>query len=106
MKSQKQFTLIISSLHKTKVQNNRNLSENTLFLGKYSLILWFWLQVGLMLVTALTPHIGYVNAGKIAHKAFQEEISLKKAAIDLGLVTAEQCDQWIVPSAMTKPTDR
>ena len=58
----------------------------------------------LMLVTALNPHIGYDNAAKIAKKAYNENISLKEAGIELGLLTDEQFDQWIDPVSMTKPS--
>lgn len=54
----------------------------------------------LMLVTALNPHIGYDNAAKIAKKAHAEGTSLKEAGIALGLLTAEQFDQWIKPEKM------
>ncbi|HKB96135.1 MAG TPA: class II fumarate hydratase [Rhizomicrobium sp.] len=57
----------------------------------------------LMLVTALTPHIGYDNAGKIAKKAHKEGTSLKEAALALKLVTAEQFDQWVRPQDMVGP---
>ncbi len=58
------------------------------------------LQNSLMLVTALNPHIGYENAAKIAKKALKENKTLKQAAIELGLVTAEQFDQWVDPRKM------
>ncbi len=54
----------------------------------------------LMLVTALNPHIGYDNAAKIAKKAYKEGISLKEAGIALGLLTAEQFDEWVRPEKM------
>jgi fumarate hydratase class II len=57
----------------------------------------------LMLVTALNPHIGYDNAAKIAKKAHKEGTSLKAAALALGLLTAEQFDQWVVPGDMIGP---
>ena len=41
----------------------------------------------LMLVTALNPYIGYENAAKTAHKAFEENISLKEACVSLGFLT-------------------
>ena len=56
----------------------------------------------LMLVTALNPHIGYDNAAKIAKKAHKDGTTLKEAAVALGLVTAEQFDQWVDPMKMTK----
>lgn len=58
------------------------------------------LEESLMLVTALNPHIGYENAAKIAKKAHQEGLSLRKAAIDLGLLTDEQFNQWVKPETM------
>jgi fumarate hydratase class II len=57
----------------------------------------------LMLVTALNPHIGYDKAASIAKKAHHDGSTLKEAALALGLLTAEQYEQWIVPARMTKP---
>ena len=57
----------------------------------------------LMLVTALNPHIGYENAAKIAKKAYDANITLKEAALELGLLTEQQFDEWIVPGNMTGP---
>lgn len=54
----------------------------------------------LMLVTALSPHIGYDKAAEIAKKAYREDTTLKEAAIASGLVTAEQFDIWIRPEDM------
>jgi fumarate hydratase class II len=59
----------------------------------------------LMLVTALNPHIGYDNSAKIAKKAHKEGTTLKEAAVALGLVTAEQFDQWVDAKKMTEPGD-
>lgn len=61
------------------------------------------LNDSLMLVTALNPHIGYENAAKIAKKAFQENTTLKEAAVDSGLLTGEQFDSYINPKEMTYP---
>lgn len=58
------------------------------------------LDKSLMLVTALNPHIGYDNAAKIAKKAHKEGTTLKQAAIDLGLLTSEQFDEWVRPEDM------
>jgi len=58
------------------------------------------LSNSLMLVTALNPHIGYDNAAKIAKTAHKTGKTLKQTAIDLGLVTAEQFDQWVKPEEM------
>jgi len=61
------------------------------------------LNNSLMLVTALNLHIGYENAARIAKKAYTDNTSLKKAALDLGLVTEQQFDEWVVPRDMTGP---
>ncbi len=61
------------------------------------------LNESLMLVTALNPHIGYDNAAKIAKKAHAEGMTLKEAALELGLLTEEQFAQWVVPADMIKP---
>ena len=53
------------------------------------------LENSLMLVTALNTHIGYENAAKIAKTAHKENKTLKAAAVDLGLLTAEQFDAWV-----------
>lgn len=58
------------------------------------------LENSLMLVTALNPHIGYENAAKIAKKAHKENKTLREAAIELGLLTNEQFNQWVDPSKM------
>ena len=58
----------------------------------------------LMLVTALNPHIGYDNATKIAKKAHKEGTTLKEAAVDLGLLTEEQFDEWVKPENMISPS--
>ena len=58
----------------------------------------------LMLVTALNPHIGYDSAAKVAKKAYAEGTTLKSAAISLGLLTAEQYDEWVKPENMISPS--
>jgi fumarate hydratase class II len=58
------------------------------------------LERSLMLVTALNPHIGYDNAAKIAKTAHQTGKTLKETAVALGLVTAEQFDEWVRPEKM------
>ena len=57
----------------------------------------------LMLVTALNPHVGYDNAAKIAKKAHREGLTLKEAAVALGLLSAEDFDRLIKPEAMVHP---
>ena len=63
------------------------------------------LRNSLMLATALNLHIGYDSAAKIARKAHEEGMSLRDAALALGLVTAEQFDAWVDPAKMTGPDD-
>lgn len=62
-----------------------------------------YLNDSLMLVTALNQHIGYDNAAKIAKHAHKNRSSLKQAAVELGLLTAEKFDDLIDPEAMTRP---
>jgi fumarate hydratase class II len=57
----------------------------------------------LMLVTALNPYIGYDNAAKVAKTAHIEGITLKEAAVKLGLLTAEEFDRYVRPEEMIGP---
>jgi len=57
----------------------------------------------LMLVTALTPKIGYDKAAKIAHTAHLEHTSLREAAMKLGYLSAAEFDEWVKPAKMTRP---
>ena len=56
-----------------------------------------------MLVTALTPHIGYDRAAEIAKKAHHDGSTLKQAAMASGYVTEAEFDQWIQPAEMVNP---
>jgi fumarate hydratase class II len=56
-----------------------------------------------MLVTALSPVIGYDKASKIAHYAMDNDLTLKAAAPKLGFVTAELFDRVVDPAKMVKP---
>lgn len=58
------------------------------------------LENSLMLVTALNTHIGYENAAKIAKTAHKNGTTLREEAINLGLVTPEQFDEWVRPEDM------
>lgn len=62
-----------------------------------------YVDQSLMLVTALSPVIGYDKASKIAHHAFEHGLTLKDAALQLGFISAEAYDQAIDPYAMTQP---
>jgi len=59
------------------------------------------LENSLMLVTALNPHIGYDNAAKIAKNAHKKGLTLRQSALELGLLTDEQFDEWVRPESMT-----
>jgi fumarate hydratase, class II len=62
-----------------------------------------YLDESLMVVTALSPHIGYDKAAEIAKKAHHEKTTLKHAALALGHVNEEQYDKIVVPKEMTSP---
>ena len=61
------------------------------------------MRSSLMLVTALNPHIGYDAAATIAKKAHKENTTLKQAGVELGLLTAEQFEEWVRPERMVSP---
>ena len=60
------------------------------------------LHHSLMLVTALNPYIGYEKAAQTAKKAYQEQLSLKEACVQLGYLTAEQFDTYVDVSKMVQ----
>jgi fumarate hydratase class II len=57
----------------------------------------------LMLVTALSPHIGYDRAAEIAKKAHKDGSTLREAALALGYVSGSDFDRWVRPEAMIGP---
>src|SRR5881396_3421179 len=63
----------------------------------------WYVKNSLMLVTALTPKIGYDKAAKVAHTAHVEHTSLREAALKLGYLTGEEFDQLMKPEKMTRP---
>ena len=62
-----------------------------------------FLDNSLMLVTALSPKIGYDNAAKIAKKAHKNGTTLKEEAIKSGLITEKEYKKIVNPQKMTKP---
>jgi len=60
-------------------------------------------ESSLMLVTALSPVIGYDKASKIAHYAMDNDLTLKAAALKLGFVTEAEFDRIVDPSKMVRP---
>ncbi|MBV8897941.1 MAG: class II fumarate hydratase [Acidobacteriaceae bacterium] len=60
-------------------------------------------QNSLMLVTALSPVVGYDKAAKIAHTAHIDHSTLRDAALKLGFISAEEFDKWVKPEQMTHP---
>ncbi len=61
------------------------------------------LEASLMLVTALSPHIGYEKAAQIAQRAHHQGLTLREAALELGYVSGAQFDAWVRPEDMTHP---
>ncbi len=62
-----------------------------------------YVERSLMLVTALSPVIGYDEASKIAHYAAENDLTLKQAALKLGSVTEDDFDRIVDPAKMVKP---
>ena len=62
-----------------------------------------FLHNSLMLVTALNRHVGYENAAKIAKTAYKENKTLKQVAVELGLLTEQEFDEWVRPEEMVAP---
>ncbi len=61
------------------------------------------MERSLMLVTALTPHIGYDRAAEIAKRAHHDGGTLKQAAVALGYVTEQDFERWVIPAEMVHP---
>ncbi len=57
----------------------------------------------LMLVTALSPYIGYDRAAHVAHEAYKNNRTLKETAVALGYITEEEFDAYVKPEEMVKP---
>lgn len=62
-----------------------------------------YLNESLMLVTALSPAIGYDNAAKVAHYALEKDLTLKQACLELGYISAEEFDRIVVAENMVYP---
>ena len=62
-----------------------------------------YLEKSLMLVTALNPHIGYDQAAKIAKLAHENDITLKQAALELGILSPKAFDELVIPGSMVGP---
>ncbi len=62
-----------------------------------------YVEQSLMLVTALSPKIGYDQAAKVAHFAHEKHLTLKQACLELGYISAEEFDQIVDPYQMTHP---
>ncbi|ESX01327.1 Fumarate hydratase, mitochondrial [Ogataea parapolymorpha DL-1] len=63
------------------------------------------LHESLMLVTALNPKIGYDNASKTAKNAHKKGLTLKESALELGMLSEEEFDEWVRPEKMIGPKD-
>jgi fumarate hydratase class II len=62
-----------------------------------------YVRNSLMLVTALSPKIGYDKAAKVAHEAHVQGLSLREACLKLGYLSGEEFDQLVRPADMTHP---
>src|SRR5262249_13389716 len=62
-----------------------------------------FLERSLMLVTALSPVIGYNQAAEVAHYALHHDLTLKEAALKLGVISAEEFDRIVDPRKMVSP---
>src|SRR6266478_7695192 len=62
-----------------------------------------YVESSLMLVTALSPHIGYDNAAKVAKHAHEKDLTLRQACIELGFLKGEEFDRLVRPEEMTHP---
>jgi fumarate hydratase class II len=62
-----------------------------------------YVERSLMLVTALSPVIGYDKASQIAHHAMDKDLTLKAAALELGFVSEAEFDRVVDPTKMVKP---
>lgn len=63
----------------------------------------YYLHNSLMLVTALNRHVGYENAAKIAKTAYKQNKTLKQVAVELGLMSEADFDNWVKPEDMVSP---
>ena len=64
----------------------------------------FYLEHSLMLVTALSPKIGYDKAAEVAHFAHEKDLTLKQACLELGYVSPKEFDEIVIPENMTHPS--
>ena len=87
------LTLLADGLHSFTQYFIKGLKPNDECINKH-------LQRSLMLVTALTPIIGYDKAAQTAHKAYHENITLKEACLQLGFLSESQFDQHVQPEKM------
>jgi fumarate hydratase class II len=62
-----------------------------------------FVERSLMLVTALSPVIGYDKASRVAHHALERDLTLKEAALQLGAVSPEEFDRIVDPRKMVRP---
>jgi fumarate hydratase, class II len=89
-------TLITDACHLYVDHMVRGIKLNRVKIDEY-------VQNSLMLVTALSPKIGYDKAAKVAHQAHVENTSLREATLKLGYLTGEEFDTLVRPSDMTHP---
>ncbi|SSD61045.1 probable Fumarate hydratase, mitochondrial [Saccharomycodes ludwigii] len=88
--------LMADACHSFKIHCVDGIKANT---GKINKLL----HESLMLVTALNPKIGYDAASKVAKNAHHKGITLKESALELGVLTEKEFDEWVVPEKMIGP---
>ena len=90
------ITLLSDAIISFKVNCLQGITANSKVLNQY-------INNSLMLVTALSPHIGYDNAAKVAKYAYEHDCSLQQAVVDLKLLSTEQYNQLVDPKSMLEP---
>jgi fumarate hydratase class II len=90
------ITLLTDSMTNFRIFLVEGTTPNLKKIGEY-------VERSLMLVTALSPVIGYDKASKIAHYAMDNDLTLKAAALKLGYVTEAEFDRVVDPAKMVKP---
>ncbi|MEI8125348.1 MAG: class II fumarate hydratase, partial [Parachlamydiaceae bacterium] len=87
------ITLLSDTCHHFTVSLIEKLEPNKKKIAKY-------LNESLMLVTALSPKIGYDKAAKLAHYALEHDLSLKEACLKLGFLSAKEFDSVVQPEKL------
>lgn len=90
--------LLADSIRSFNINCAVGIAANTAVIDKY-------LHESLMLVTALNPYVGYEKAASIAKHAHKEGLSLKESALQLGILTEKEFDEYVKPEEMIAPKE-